>query len=69
MLNARRIWEASGLPFARFRETVRANTATVNRYLDQPMPILLADAWCIRIGRHPAEVFGFDLWAEEANRA
>ena len=28
------------------------------------MPLRLVDEWCVRVGYHPAEIYGFDAWAE-----
>jgi len=64
MLTARPILQASGLPLRQFIKLVRASSATVYRYLDEPMPLRLVDEWCVRIGYHPAEMYGFDAWAE-----
>lgn len=62
MITARPIWEASGLPLRRFRETIKASTKTVHKALNTPISIKTADRWCQRIGKHPAEVYGIETW-------
>jgi hypothetical protein len=65
MLTARPILEASGLPLRRFREAVGTNTRTLRRCLDEEITIAVADRWCVRLGLHPAEVYGLGTWLEE----
>ncbi len=62
MLTAEPIIRASGLSLRQFRETVRASTKSIDQARRGPMSLSLADAWCCRIGRHPAEVYGVRVW-------
>lgn len=62
MLTAEPIIRASGLSYQRFKETVRANHRNILRARKGPMSVSQADAWCRRIGRHPAEVYGVKVW-------
>lgn len=62
MITGRPIWEASGMPLRRFRETIKASTKTVHRALNSPISVSTADRWCHRIGKHPAEVYGTAIW-------
>ena len=68
-ITSKPILDASGLPLRVFRQKVGASTASVKRYLDGPMPLDLADAWSIRIGLHPAEVYGADVWSAALDRS
>ena len=66
MLTARPILEASGLTRRAFRDRVGTKTATLRRALDTEISVALADRWCVRLGLHPAEVFGLRLWLTAA---
>lgn len=65
MLPARPILQASGLSFRAFRAAVGTNTRTLNAVLRDGISVRLADSWCVRLGLHPAEVFGLRLWLSE----
>lgn len=64
MLTAEPIIRASGLSYGKFKETVRTNHRNILRARKGPMSVALADAWCRRIGRHPAEVYGLTVWLQ-----
>ena len=64
MLTAEPIIRASVLSLRKFREAVRADTKAVTKARRGPMSVRLADAWCIRVGRHPAEVYGLSIWLQ-----
>ena len=64
MLTAEPIIRASGLSLRKFREAVGADTKAVTQARRGPMTVRLADAWCVRIGRHPAEVYGLTVWLQ-----
>lgn len=63
MIPAAAIFDAAGLSFRTFRDTVGGHSRHVRAALEGPISAEQADRWCCRLGLHPAEVYGAATWA------